>query len=77
MKKYRIKSIDFSNKEKLKEFFGNKQKINQRLNTMFKKSKDNFNSLNSNNSVGQRVLIKNQKGTNIEDRFSKTNKVFY
>jgi ribosomal protein S18 len=70
-------SIDFSNKEKLKEFIANKKKIKQRLNSMFKKTTNNYNSINSNNSVGQRVLIKNQKGLNIEDRFSNTTKVFY
>ena len=70
-------SIDFTNKEKLKEFFANKQKVNHRMNSMYRSSINNMNFLNANNTVGQRVLIKNQRGSNVEDRFSKTTKVFY
>ncbi|MFM1913143.1 MAG: hypothetical protein RIR51_981, partial [Bacteroidota bacterium] len=33
--------------------------------------------LQENNSVGQRVLIKDSRGNNLEDRFSKTTKLFY
>lgn len=70
-------SADFSNKEHLKEFFANKKKVNLRLNSLYKESVENINALSKNNSVGQRVLIKNQRGNNIEDRFSKTTKVSY
>ena len=75
--KFAGENLDFSNKEQLKTFFVNKQKVNSRLNTMYKDSVNNFNLINSNNSVGQRVLIKNTRGGNVEDRFCKTTKIFY
>lgn len=75
--KFKCGSLDFTNKEHMKEFFANKQKINNRLNNMYRESINNINLINSNNSVGQRVLIKNTRGSNVEDRFSKTTKVFF
>ena len=76
---FRIKneSLDFSNKEHLKEFIANKKKINSRLNSMYRESIENLNVLSKNNSVGQRILIKNSQGNNIEERFMKTTKNFY
>ena len=75
--KFKNDSFDLTNKEHLKEFFANKQKVSTRLSTMFKESMNNINNMNANNSVGQRVLIKNSRGGNVEDRFSKTTKLFY
>ena len=75
--KFSKENLDFSHKEQLKTFFVNKSKVNLRLNTMYKDSINNFNMINSNNSVGQRVLIKNTRGGNVEDRFCKTTKIFY
>lgn len=75
--KFKSDSLDFTNKEHLKEFFANKQKVSTRLNSMYKESMNNINNMNANNSVGQRVLIKNSRGGNVEDRFSKTTKLFY
>ena len=75
--RFKNESIDFSNKEHLKEFFTNKQKVNSRLNSMYKHSISNMNEINLNNSVGQRVLIKNTRGNNVEDRLSNTTKVFF
>ncbi len=74
--KFRNSSYDFSNNEKIKEFFLNKEKIKQRLNSMYKDSLINLSKNNSLNSLGQRVLIKNPRG-NVEEKFSKTSKVFY
>lgn len=70
-------SLDLTNKEHMKEFIANRQKVNNRLNSMYKESMNNINNANANNSVGQRILIKNSRGGNVEDRFSKTTKIFY
>lgn len=66
--KYKSGNYDIS----CNEFNANKQKVKSRLNNMYRESLNNFNNINSKNSVGQRVLIKNSRGGNIEDRFYKT-----